>query len=452
MFGTRDKVDNIVQDLNQDVDQNRIGSKSGQEIADQLLSRDALREAPNPNVKRTTLQTLLDQNNEIYEMHYYREITSSIPILGKLLIFFKKLIRRGLFYLIQPMVDEQNRFHVSVTQSLNEMNNVIEGNNEVSVRNNEVSVRNTLELQSSLQKQQKDYEELERKVKAQEHLIAILEEDLAKLTDWKQVEALKINKLKQQMEGTAPTVRTQTATDDKEVGLPTPKVVRDTYELIDYIDFENHFRGSQESIRKSQEIYVPYFEGKENVLDMGCGRGEFLTLLRENDIPAKGVDLYEEFVDLCVDKGLRAECGDAIACLRAQENDSLGGVFAAQLVEHLSPEQVNTICSVAYEKLKKGSCIILETPNPRCLSIYSNAFYIDPTHIKPVHPETLKYYMQQAGFSDIEIVFTESSRIDYRLPLLNAENVSNLAEFNDGMALLTEMLFGSQDYAIIARK
>ena len=94
---------------------------------------------------------------------------------------------------------------------------------------------------------------------------------------------------------------------------------------------------------------------------------------------------------------------------------------------------------------------MIETPNPTCVSTYLNSFYLDPTHNNPIHPKTLKFFLQQAGFSNIKIVFNEQSRIPYRLPLLEVEN-ANLAEFNDGINFLSDVIFGCQDYAIIAEK
>ena len=122
------------------------------------------------------------------------------------------------------------------------------------------------------------------------------------------------------------------------------------YQAIDYFDFENYFRGSKDAIKENQKQYVPYFEGKKNVLDLGCGRGEFLELLKEHDIDATGVDFYEEYTDYCKGNGLKAVHGDAVEYLR--QCDRCGGIFAGQLAEHLSTEQLVQLCELAYEKLE----------------------------------------------------------------------------------------------------
>lgn len=226
----------------------------------------------------------------------------------------------------------------------------------------------------------------------------------------------------------------------------------DTYKTLDYFDFENHFRGSRKRIKEAQEQYIQYFTSKGQILDLGCGRGEFLELLKEHGIPALGIDGYSEFVEYCSLKGLNVNEGYVPQCLQALADESYGGIFAGQLVEHISFEDLSELCNQAHRILTPGSCFIIETPNPTCLSTYMNSFYLDPSHEKPVHPKTLQYVLQQQGFGNVQIMYTEQSKVNYRLPLLDSSSVNNLAQFNDGINLLSDIIFGSQDYAIIAYK
>ncbi len=242
-----------------------------------------------------------------------------------------------------------------------------------------------------------------------------------------------------------------TASDKAGDTATTEKTVSsgNTYSAIEYFDFENHFRGSIESVKERQKQYLPYFEGKKHVLDFGCGRGEFLSLMKDNGINAEGVDLYEPYVDYCVSKGFKATCGDGVKLMNSF--DVLDGIFIGQVVEHLTPEQILEVCVNAYGKLEEGGVFIAETPNPMSLSIYTNAFYIDPSHVKPVHPMTMKYYLEQAGFRNIEIMFPESSKPDKKIPELKIAG-SDTEEFNKAMQEVASMLYGSQDYAVIATK
>lgn len=225
--------------------------------------------------------------------------------------------------------------------------------------------------------------------------------------------------------------------------------VSNVYSSIDYFDFENHFRGSREHVKNVQRVYIPYFEGKKNVLDLGCGRGEFTELLRENDIGVTGVDMYEPYVEYVKALGLPVVLDDAISYLSSQK--STDGIFLGQVVEHISVDQIVTICNMAYEKLEEGCCLIMETPNPRSLAMYYNAFYIDPSHQKPVHPYALKYIAEKSGFSDVRILYTDTSKVPFSIPKIQKDD-PDYKEFNAAMQRVSELLFGSQDYSVIARK
>lgn len=236
----------------------------------------------------------------------------------------------------------------------------------------------------------------------------------------------------------------------EDIRILKEKAAGNTYAEIDYFDFENHFRGSREHIKQSQSQYIRYFENCNRVLDLGSGRGEFLELMKEHGIPAVGVDIYEPFIALCKENGLEVIKEDALTYL--QQCDSTDGIFASQLIEHLPFDKVVELCKTAYQKLTPGAYLILETPNPMSLAVFTNSFYIDPSHVKPVHPLTLKYLVEKMGFSEVNLLFTEGSKMPYQIPALAAEGIENLAAFNDSMQSVAQMLFGSQDYALIARK
>ncbi len=232
--------------------------------------------------------------------------------------------------------------------------------------------------------------------------------------------------------------------------LKHPEKEGEAYDAIDYFDFENHFRGSREVIKERQRQYLRYFSECKNVVDIGCGRGEFLELLKENNIGATGVDTYDEFVEYCRIHDLSAVCDDGSHYLKTI--DSTDGIFVGQVVEHLKEFQIVDLCNTAFEKMQSGSYLIIETPNPTSLAIYTHAFYVDPSHVKPVHPLTMEYFLQKAGFKDIQIVYTDSSRLDIDIPEIHGDGIENSDEFNRVMKIVSSTLFGSQDYAIIARK
>ncbi len=224
---------------------------------------------------------------------------------------------------------------------------------------------------------------------------------------------------------------------------------KDNYNIIDYLDFENEFRGSTELISQRQKQYIPYFKEKKSILDIGCGRGEFLELMKEEGINAIGVDTYEDFISLCRIKGFEVVKADGLEYLKNCK--LVDGIFLGQVVEHLKLNEIIELCNLAYQKLETGGCIIIETPNPKSLLTFANSFYIDPSHEKPVHPYSLRYYLKKAGFNDIKIIYTEESKEASIVPLLDS-SASNIDDFNASLKRVSDVLFGSQDYAIIAIK
>ncbi|MDI6720558.1 MAG: class I SAM-dependent methyltransferase [Methanomicrobiales archaeon] len=226
---------------------------------------------------------------------------------------------------------------------------------------------------------------------------------------------------------------------------------------LNYFVFEDQFRGSREDIKERQRAFVRYFEGCSNVLDIGCGRGEFLELMRDAGIGARGVDLDETMVEFCRSRGLAVELNDAVSYLEQLEDESLDGVFIDQVVEHLEPAYLVRLLELCYRKLKFGYHIVAETVNPLSFVSFAN-FYIDMTHVRPVHPATLKFLFGAAGFREIEAQFSSPVPDEARLRKLPVDEGIGEAErlhveaYNRNVDLLNGTLYGAQDYAIIGKK
>lgn len=220
-------------------------------------------------------------------------------------------------------------------------------------------------------------------------------------------------------------------------------------EDLGYRFFEAGFRGWEEEIKERQKIYLEYFQGKENILDFGCGRGEFLELLRESKIESYGIEINEEMVRICREKGLKCLKEDIIVHLSSLRDESLGGFFSSQVVEHLEPLLLRKIFDLLYFKLKKGSFAIIETVNPTSLYTLSDVFWRDPTHKNPVHPETLKFLMETSGFRVDEIKYLSPTKESLKdIP----EDTDTLRRISYNFKLLEKIIFGFQDYAVIARR
>jgi O-antigen chain-terminating methyltransferase len=208
---------------------------------------------------------------------------------------------------------------------------------------------------------------------------------------------------------------------------------------IDWLRFADRFRGTEEYVKEKQRLYVPHFQGCQNVLDLGCGRGEFLDLLKEAGISARGLDLDEECVALCRRKGLEAETADLFGYLADLPDGALDGIFCAQVIEHLPSERLPEMLRLASAKLVRGGRLVIETPNPESLAIFSTHFYLDPTHQRPIPPQLLVFYLEEFGLGQIRV-----------------ERLSPPVESMSGLASLPEdfrsAFFGSLDYAVISRK
>jgi glycosyltransferase involved in cell wall biosynthesis/2-polyprenyl-3-methyl-5-hydroxy-6-metoxy-1,4-benzoquinol methylase len=175
-----------------------------------------------------------------------------------------------------------------------------------------------------------------------------------------------------------------------------------------YGRFEDIFRGSEEFIGARQERYIQLLRHREPVVDIGCGRGELLAGLATANVDATGVDLDPELVERCRAKGLTAEVADGIEYLRAQPDRSIGAVTAIQVIEHFSYEQLIDLLGLSQTKLKPGGRLIMETVNPNSLRALK-AFWVDPTHRNPLHPETVVALCRVTGFESAYVVFPNGS-------------------------------------------
>jgi len=226
-----------------------------------------------------------------------------------------------------------------------------------------------------------------------------------------------------------------------------------------YYLFENIFRGSEEVILERQSVYLPYYSGAENVLDIGCGRGEFLELLRQQGVSATGIDLNEDMIQTCREKGFEVRQAEALAHLRDQPGESLGGVFMAQFIEHLPASAIVEAARLSFDKLRPGAHLVMETQNPLSMVVSARNFYTDMSHIRPIHPEAARFMLQMVGFRRVDLKYLAPFSPDEQLqPLFGdgmAPPVSDQHLFQrteDNFQKLNDLMFGYQDFAVIGQK
>jgi len=230
----------------------------------------------------------------------------------------------------------------------------------------------------------------------------------------------------------------------KNAPVPTDKHEFDAL----YVAFENQFRGSREVIKKRVRVYLDDVCGAgavtadSPILDLGCGRGEWLELVNENGLAGEGVDSNAIMVSACQERGLRVIEGDALEYLRALPAESRGAITAFHLIEHLEFQLLVQLLRESFRVLRPGGLAIFETPNPDNVLVGSNRFYSDPTHLHPLPKEYSRFMLQSVGFSDV--VARPLNPDKDSLP----ENAASPELRN----FLNRLFFGEQDYAVIGKK
>jgi O-antigen chain-terminating methyltransferase len=243
--------------------------------------------------------------------------------------------------------------------------------------------------------------------------------------------------------------------------IPSPDRARAAAEAAEsslYVAFENRFRRSDEALVARFAKYAVDFATRpphSTVFDLGCGRGEFLQALEKAGIRGRGVESNASAAATCQASGLDVTCGDLIQFMKAAESGSIGGVFAAQVAEHLPPPVLQALLVEAFRVLKAGGLLILETVNPRSVTGLLEVFNRDLTHEKPLHPETLSFLASAAGFADVRIEMlspVESLSQLRRLEGSAALPASMVETFNENVDRLNGLLYGPLEYALYARR
>jgi O-antigen chain-terminating methyltransferase len=215
-----------------------------------------------------------------------------------------------------------------------------------------------------------------------------------------------------------------------------------------YAALEDVFRGDEADIAKRQAMYVPYVEKsvqpERPLVDLGCGRGEWLQVLQGHGLSAFGVDSNPTFVEQCVAAGLDVRAGNLVDFLRSAEPASLGAISMFQVLEHLPFAVVAEVMKLARQALAPGGVFIAEVPNAKNVRVGSGTFWIDPTHVRPWYPDALEFVASAAGFAEVEGLYLH--------PILDSPNLEGVPE-NIAVLLgrLLDAVDGPVDYALVAR-
>jgi SAM-dependent methyltransferase len=366
------------------------------------------------------IQFRLSQVNYLCDTRRPPEFSSHRKVLGPLVTGFKKMIRKLTEPYIQMVLKNQVEFNVELVRLLNQM---------------------ALDFRFRWSAMEKQLADLEKKG---EQMARSLETIPQELRAQKNVFEEVLTRIKEVQD---PSMDGRLSKDD----------LLDRVREPEYVRFEDLHRGSEEAIKWKQKIYLPYFQDREPVLDIGCGRGEFLELLKEAGIQALGVDTNQEMVRHCRTKGLEARTGDGLIYLKGLPDRSLGGIFLSQVIEHLDPEVLRELVRVSFAKLHPGGILLAETINPQCLSTFSGAFYLDLSHKNPIHPEAARYLWESLGFRKVELLYVSPFPEEMKLQeMVRREDDSYEDELgrilNENVRSLNALLYGFQDFAVLGYK
>lgn len=341
--------------------------------------------------KLADIDSLFNEYNRIWnEAASMHEIKVKRPIMGvgvfrKIKIFIKKCLRKVFAWWLDDIMFQQSQFNLKMVEALNENKYLLD----------------------RLEKGHKENKYLLDKLEKENKL---LREERAELIKQKEREAKFSNKW--------------------------------------YLEFENVFRGSQEIICDRYQKYLHFFIEKNKVVDLGCGRGELLKMLKKHRVNAIGVDSNHLMVLEAQKKGLTVIEQDVTEYLETLADEDVDGFFAGQLVEHFTLGKRQEMLELAYKKLSKDGVLIIETVNPLTLGIFCYGFYIDPTHSVPVHPAGLRFMAEQVGFEVEPVGFSDEFGEEYKFQI--TDDMSEGTKM--GFQKLNAQLFGAQDYYLICRK
>jgi len=206
--------------------------------------------------------------------------------------------------------------------------------------------------------------------------------------------------------------------------------------------FQGRFGGDEPVIRQQAEQFLELFRGKRKVLDLGCGRGIFLTQLKERGIGGYGGDLDPKMVAQARERGLELVEQDALSHLESLPAKSIDGVYARHIAEHVHPGDLVQMLRALRRVLQPGSPAVFITPNVANLSVGAHTFWMDPSHLRPIPPDLFKFYLEVEGFRGAGIRTFEPSAQHLH------EDFSDPKQ-RDNARLLNQTLFGDRDYAVV---
>ena len=307
--------------------------------------------------------------------------------------------------IIEELIEKRKTKHLKFKQTLEEIGDILEEGGRLPKK--QPRIREKLDELSRHLDEWMTIQDKEWDAYSNNHAAAVfrsLQWKIEKLeSEYSHVKGLLTNFIR--LEGSL-----QRMIDDLELKAPGERTrklrsIQSELSVFQYENFEQRFRGSRDEVKNQLRDYLPVFADADDILDLGCGRGEFLELLGDAGKLAEGVDASPSMLRLAEERGIACSEGDILLYLKGKKNHSLGGIFSSQVIEHFTPNYLQEVVSECFRILRPRSPILLETINPLSLFALSRIFFLDASHQNPLHPEFMRFLLERYGFSQVEILF-----------------------------------------------
>ncbi|MCX7919520.1 MAG: class I SAM-dependent methyltransferase [bacterium] len=421
-----------------------------------------------------------------------RPFTSHRPIIGPFIVWYKKILFQLIKLPLCNVLEDQRNFNMYLAQTINQINlqhllartdflfteldkriETLAAKFQAAQKNQQEFNDMTLSIRNALWEEQAKLAEVHQQTQSLESSIQYINQSLSEilhaLDKLNQIDELTLTIRNALWEEQAKLAAVHQHTQSLESNFQ--HINQSVNELIDWYHkekegldahqyhlFNERFRDTIEHVKKRQQIYIDYFRDCKNIVDLGCGRGEFLELLQENNLPALGIDINPELVELAKQRGLNVTCADLLTFLAQTPDATFDGIFSAQVIEHFKLPDIRQIVGLIYQKLQPDGIAVVETLNPLSFYSYSRNYLLDLTHQRALHPQALKFLFDCHGFREVEIKFTSAVPLEemlegIELPKeLTPEEETAWQKINLAFSRLNELFYGWQEYAIIAKK
>jgi 2-polyprenyl-3-methyl-5-hydroxy-6-metoxy-1,4-benzoquinol methylase len=380
-------------------------------------------------------------------------------LLGKFIVKVKRKIAVSIWdSILKPYFEEEKDFQANLVRFLNSVSKYVDHRDAANfwelIRKIDVDITNALErIERIAEDQRAERQHVQRQVQQSLDLLA---KDLVSIREsvaHSREEVATVDRVAKGLESiVARSSKNNTLTEASSGPIQHDQ---------SYLILENRFRGSEDEISRRVAIYPQYFKeiatvSKKPVLEIGGGRGELQTAFKLHAIDSYSVDIDPAMVAAGVEKGIKTLVGDGIAHLASLEDGSLSGIIAVQVVEHLTQKQLQDLFTLAKKKLVSGGRVIFETINPRSVVALSSNYFRDPTHVWPLHPDTLSFQMNLFGLKTIETKFLSPVSVEAGIMPIEEVNLLSpqwqdiLFKINRNFSRLHELLYGHQDYCVVA--